>query len=52
MWTAEELARLSPVEQDEIFESSIVRDLDAAPHHLVDSARAAIQQRLEAEGST
>ena len=43
-WTAEELFKLSPAEQDALFESSIVRDLDQAPPELV--ARARIEQRI------
>jgi hypothetical protein len=52
VWNAEELEKMSPAEQDQIFESSIVRGLDAAPQHLVDSARAAVQQRLEADDTS
>jgi hypothetical protein len=40
---------MSPAEQDELFASSIVRDLDAAPAHLVERARQAVQERLEAQ---
>lgn len=52
VWTAEELEKMSPAEQDEIFASSIVKDLDAAPQHLVNRAREAVQQRLEAEDAS
>jgi hypothetical protein len=52
VWTAEELEKMTPAEQDEIFEASIVRDLDAAPQHLVERAREAVQRRLEAEDTS
>ena len=46
IWTAEELLERTPAEQDEIFEASIVRDLDDAPTELVVRARARIEQRI------
>ena len=46
IWTAEELLKLSPAEQDAIFESSIVRELDQAPVELMARARARIEQRI------
>ena len=46
IWTAEELLKLTPAEQDAIFESSMVRDLDQAPAKLVALARARIEQRI------
>jgi hypothetical protein len=49
VWTAEELEKMTPAEQDELFASSIVRDLDAAPPHLVERAREDVLKRLEAE---
>jgi hypothetical protein len=44
VWTAQELERLSAAEQDAIFESSIVTDLDQVPAAFLDRVRA----RLEA----
>ena len=46
IWTAEELLKRTPAEQDAIFEASIVRDLEDAPAELVARARARIEQRI------
>ena len=44
--TAAELEQRSPAERHELFEASIVTDLDEAPSHLVEQARARVQQRI------
>lgn len=46
IWTAEELLKLSPAEQDALFEASIVRDIEKAPQELVARARARILDRI------
>ena len=46
IWTAQELLKLTPAEQDAIFDASIVRDLEHAPTELVARARARIEQRI------
>ncbi len=38
-WTAEELERLTPEEQDEVFEASIVRGLDEVPPEFLERVR-------------
>lgn len=44
--TAAELAKMSPAERRAIFEASIVTDLDEAPQHLVERARARAEERI------
>lgn len=46
VWTAQELERLSPAEQDAIFESSIVTDLDQVPAEFLDRVRARLEVRI------
>ena len=46
IWTAEELLKLTHAEQDLIFESCLMRDLDQAPAELVARAHARVQQRV------
>lgn len=48
VWTAEELERLSPAERDEIFQASIVRDLDDVPPEFLERVRARVEQRIAA----
>ena len=38
-WTAEELENLSPQEQDDVFDASIVRNLDEVPEDFVERVR-------------
>jgi hypothetical protein len=52
VWTAEELFKLTPAEQDELFKASIVRDLDQAPPALVARARARLEERIARTEST
>ncbi len=40
IWTAEELERMTPAEQDAIFDASIVRNLDDVPNEFVAKVRA------------
>jgi hypothetical protein len=51
VWTAEELEQLSPVEQDRVFESSIVTDLNAVPAEFLARVRARIEARMAASDS-
>ena len=52
IWTAAELENMTPAERHEISQSSIVRDLDEAPKHLVNNARSFVEARIAAEEST
>ena len=44
--TAAELEKLSPTERHVLFEASIITDLDEAPPHLVERARARAEQHI------
>lgn len=44
--TAAQLEDMSPAERHALFEASIVTDLDEAPQHLVERARARVEQRI------
>ena len=44
--TAAELEKMSPAERHALFEASIVANLDDAPQHLVERARARAEQRI------
>lgn len=46
VWTAEVLATLSSAEQDAIFESSIVTDLDQVPDTFLERVRARLVARI------
>jgi hypothetical protein len=46
VWTAEELERLTPAEQDALFEESIVTDLDDVPDPFLEKVRTRLQQCL------
>jgi hypothetical protein len=46
VWTAEELERLTPAEQDALFDASVVTDLDQVPAAFLDQVRARVEQRL------
>jgi hypothetical protein len=46
VWTAQELERLSPAEQDAIFESSVVTDLDQVPAEFLSRVRERLQARI------
>lgn len=51
VWTAAELEKLTPARRHEIFEASVVNDLDEAPPELLARTRAKIE-RLIAEADT
>jgi hypothetical protein len=44
--TAAELEKMSPAERHALFEASIVTNLDDAPQHLVERARARVEQLI------
>jgi hypothetical protein len=46
VWRAEELEQLTPAEQDALFETSIVTDLDDVPTQFLERVRARVEQRL------
>jgi hypothetical protein len=46
IWTAAELERMSPPEQDAIFQASLVRDLDGVPPEFLDRVRAKVNRRI------
>jgi hypothetical protein len=52
VWTAAELDEMSPAEVDELFEASIVRDLDDVPPEFLARVRARVQERIDAEESS
>ncbi|MCP3857135.1 MAG: hypothetical protein GY929_27110 [Actinomycetia bacterium] len=45
-WTAAELEQMTPSEQDEIFQASIVRDLTQVPEDFLKRVRAKADQRI------
>lgn len=45
VWTAEEIERLSPAEQDELFRSSLVTDLDDVPAEFLERVRKRFEER-------
>lgn len=47
VWTAEELERLSPAEQDAVFEASLVTDLSAVPPEFMARIRQRVQERID-----
>lgn len=51
VWTAEELERMSPAEQDEAFEAGIVTDLDEVPTGFLDRIRRRAQERIASADS-
>jgi hypothetical protein len=44
--TAAELEKMSPAERHALFEASIITDLDEAPQHLIERARARVERRI------
>jgi len=52
VWTAEELERLSPAEQDALFEASLVSDLTAVPPEFLARVRARVQDRIDHQASS
>ncbi|MFM8857979.1 MAG: hypothetical protein ACKOI2_12440 [Actinomycetota bacterium] len=51
VWTAAELERLSPAEQDAIFASRIVRDLGDVPPEFLARVRARLEEHIAARES-
>jgi hypothetical protein len=52
VWTTEEFERLSPAQQDAVFEQSIATDLAAVPEDFLAHVRARVQQRIDDEASS
>lgn len=46
VWTAEELEKLSPAERQQIFEASLVLDLDDVPAEFLERVRDRVQDRM------
>jgi len=46
VWTAEELGRMSPAEQDRIFQAGIVRDLREVPEDFLLRVRERLDGRI------
>jgi hypothetical protein len=46
IWTAEELERLSPSEQDELFNASVVTDVDDVPAEFLAKVRERFHERV------
>jgi hypothetical protein len=46
VWTAEELGRMTPAEQDSIFEASLVDDLVSVPPEFLERVRNRARQRM------
>lgn len=49
--TAAELEKMSPAERHALFEASIVTNLDDAPQHLIERARARLEKHIVASDS-
>ena len=47
IWTAEEFEAMTPAQQDEIFDASIISDLDEVPTELLTRVRARLQERID-----
>jgi len=52
VWTAAELEKLSPAERQEVFEASIVGDLDDVPPEFLARVRARVEERIAATESS
>ena len=46
IWTAEELERMTPAEQEAIFDASLVRNLDDVPKEFLAKVRARFEAHL------
>ena len=46
VWTAAELEKLSPAQRQQIFDASLVLDLDDVPPEFLDRVRDRVQDRL------
>ncbi len=49
VWTAAEIEKLSPAEQDAVFEDSVVDDLDQVPPSFLARVRARLDERIASE---
>ena len=47
VWTAAELESMTPAQRREIFEASIITDLDQAPEELLARTRAKVEKLIE-----
>lgn len=45
IWTAQELEQMTPAERQDLFDKSIVRDLDEVPTEFLDRIRAKVLTR-------
>jgi hypothetical protein len=52
VWTAEEFERLSPTDQDALFEASLVSDLTAVPPEFLARVSARVQDRIDHQASS
>jgi hypothetical protein len=46
IWTAAELEAMTPEQRHEVFEASVVTDLDEAPRELLTRVRARLERRI------
>jgi len=46
IWTAEEIGKMTPQEQQALFDDSIVYDLEEVPTEFLDRVRAKVQTRI------
>lgn len=46
IWTADEFSRMTPAEQDAIFEASVVTDLETVPSEFLDRVRDRTKKRI------
>ncbi len=51
IWTAEELERMTPAEQDAIFDASVAESLDDVPKEFLAKVRARFEAHLAGSGS-
>ena len=49
VWSAAELERLSPAEQDEIFRASLTTDLSGLPAEFLERVRSRVRERIRDE---
>jgi len=46
VWSAQELERMTPLQQDAVFESSVVDSVDDAPPEFLERVRIRVQERI------
>jgi hypothetical protein len=51
VWTADEIAALTPAEQDALLRSGIVRDLDQVPPEFLARVRSRLEDRIARQGA-